>query len=203
MEETDCRLSAGASHFSRSNLFRIRGYTLVELFLTLAVLMILLGMMMNVSNRVRHESADKVTRQILSRLAAMISDYQNKNDGQLPPISPVIQPGFRPSEDTLQAAALANNADLVRYLNLPALARQSSNTDDPLFRSLHQTESQQWLLQDPWGGPVVFMPHEDPAIGLPPGDTFFLFSAGPDRLFLTKEDNLYSYEDMGVKENAE
>src|ERR1700749_1255676 len=53
--------------------FRARGYTLVELFLTLAVLMIVLGMMINLSNRVRRSSADKATRQMLSRLATLMA----------------------------------------------------------------------------------------------------------------------------------
>jgi type II secretory pathway pseudopilin PulG len=168
------------------------GYTLVELFLTLAVIMILLGMMINLSKRIRSESADKHTRQILSRLTVLLSQYRT-TFGQLPPISPFIPAGRHPAEESLQTAAVANNQDLVRFLNLKSLTQKNRNSDDPLFSSLSQTEPR--LLQDPWGSPIVFMPRQNPAIGMAPGDAFFLLSAGPDKLYLTREDNLYSYEE--------
>jgi type II secretory pathway pseudopilin PulG len=173
-----------------------RGYTLVELFLTLIVVMIVLGVMINIANRVRDQSAQRATQQILSRLDHLLEQYRKDNDGQLPPISPVILPGHHLSEETLQAAALANNADLVRYLNLPTLSRISKQSDDPLYRNL-RFNGPRPLLEDSWGKPIVFMPHQDPAIGMDPrGDTFFLFSAGPDRLFLTHADNVYSYDEV-------
>jgi hypothetical protein len=67
------------------------------------------------------------------------------------------------------------------------------------------------ILADAWGNPIVFMPDQHPAIGMAPmrstglsgpttrpsagGEaTFFLFSAGPDGRYLTREDNVYSYE---------
>ena len=40
----------------------------------------------------------------------------------------------------------------------------------------------------------MYMPHMHPLIGMPFGDVHFFFSAGPDRKFLTRDDNLYSYE---------
>lgn len=176
------------------------GYTLVELFLTLIVVMIILGVMLNLAKRVRGELADKATRQILARLTVLLDQYQQRNDGQLPPIAPVLLSRQRPTEETLAALALANNADLVRYLNLRSAASRAA--DDSLAPSLRTTATGQTLLEDPWGSPIVFMPHQDPAIGMAPSDTFFLFSAGPDRQYLTREDNLYSYEEsVGI--NAE
>jgi hypothetical protein len=47
---------------------------------------------------------------------------------------------------------------------------------------------------DAWGMPVVFMPHQNPLVGMAAGDRSFFFSAGPDRRYLTRQDNLYSYE---------
>jgi type II secretory pathway pseudopilin PulG len=173
---------------------RRRGYTLVELFLTLAVVMIVLGMMINLSKRVRSESADKATRLMLSRLTVLLAQY-NTTYGDYPPIAPFIPDGQHPTEQSLQAAAVANNADLVRWLDLKSLASKNRNSDDPLFTSLRQVDGKATLLEDPWGTPVVFMRRQNPAIGMAPGDAFFLLSAGPDKLYLTREDNLYSYED--------
>jgi hypothetical protein len=33
-----------------------------------------------------------------------------------------------------------------------------------------------------------------PSVGMAPDNRFFLFSAGPDRRYLTRDDNLYSYD---------
>ncbi len=185
------------SAFTRS------GYTLVELFLTLAVLMVVLGLMRNLSDRVRRESADRVTRQILSRLNGMMAEYQRENHGQLPPVTPLISPNTAPNtapqsaappEAVLQANALENNADVSRYLRLDTLANRKSTGGDPLVGALHPNGAGAPLILDPWGSPIVFMPSQNPAIGMAFGDAFFFCSAGPDRLFLTHQDNLYSYD---------
>jgi hypothetical protein len=47
---------------------------------------------------------------------------------------------------------------------------------------------------DAWGSPIVYMPSQHEKIGMASGDRSFFFSAGPDRRYLTRQDNLYSYE---------
>ena len=49
-------------------------------------------------------------------------------------------------------------------------------------------------LRDAWGSPIAYMPARDPRVGTAPGDRPFAFSAGPDRRYLTRGDNVYSYE---------
>jgi type II secretory pathway pseudopilin PulG len=169
-------------------------YTIVELFLTLAVLMIILGMMMNMANRVRRGLAEKLTRQVLTDLSRSMNDYQLKYK-QLPPITKFGPPpgspaGSNDNESALQILARQNNADFVRYLKLSAVAKPGHLGDDPLAESFARTG----MLVDPWGSPIVFMPGEDPSIGMAPGDAFFFFSAGPDGKYLSREDNVYSYE---------
>jgi type II secretory pathway pseudopilin PulG len=177
------------SSFSSRN----RAYTLVELFLTLAVLMIVLGLMMNLSNRVRRESCDRLTRQVLARLTALMGEYQ-KTYNALPPVQPLLQSGPPPAEPALQLLAGQNNQQFVQYLNLIPLAHAHAAEDAPLAESFGQSAASTGLLQDPWGSPIVFMPQQNPAIGMAPGDASFFFSAGPDRMYLTREDNVYSYE---------
>jgi type II secretory pathway pseudopilin PulG len=209
-------------------------YTLVELFLTLAVLMIVLGMMINLSNRVRKQSAEKVTREMLSRLTVLMAQYQNQY-GQLPPITPLLAgDSARPDEASLLASALQNSNDYCRYLHLQPRA---SGGDDPIASALHSSPSSpvtgnrlpddaiphdtaphdmvphdtaphdmvphDMVLEDAWGSPIVFMAHQHPAVGMAPGDHFFFFSAGQDRKYLTREDNLYSYEETTLIRNAE
>ena len=182
----------------RAIITNLPAYTLVELFLTLAVLMIVLGLMMNLANRVRRESADKVTRQLLARLTAAMADYRKQNDGNLPPVTPLIDPTNAASESAMQTAAWLNNADTIRFLRIAEPLNSTmtnSRTTDPWADSLTRSGSSPTVLKDPWGSPIVFMPQQNPAIGMAPGDVFFFFSAGPDRQFHTREDNLYSYEE--------
>jgi hypothetical protein len=49
-------------------------------------------------------------------------------------------------------------------------------------------------LLDPWGRPIAFLRAGRPEIGTATGDVPFFFSAGPDGLYLTRDDNVYSYE---------
>ncbi len=49
-------------------------------------------------------------------------------------------------------------------------------------------------LRDAQGSPIVFLQRMHPSIGMELDDRPFFFSAGLDRKYLTREDNLYSYE---------
>jgi type II secretory pathway pseudopilin PulG len=157
------------------------GYTLVEVFITVAVLTGLLGLMMNLSNSVRRRATDQFTRDTLYRLTFAMKDYADQHAGRLPDIPELIEPGQKLDEASLLARARANNAAVVRILNL--------KPDHGLYAALSDG-----VLTDPWGTPYVFMPHQNPLAGLAPQDRPFFFSAGPDRRFLSKDDNVYGYE---------
>ena len=70
----------------------------------------------DLANRVRRTSADKLTRQLLQRLNALMDNYMEHNNGQLPPVTPFLETMPIPDEPALQIAAQQNNADFVRYL---------------------------------------------------------------------------------------
>ncbi len=193
---------------------RRRAYSLVELFVTIAILIIVLGLMVDLANRVRRNSSDRLTRQLLQQLTALMDNYLDHNGNQLPPVTLFLEPGPVPDEAALQSTARRNNADLVRFLrgqsNLthpttaetPISDKSQSNTDpsdlarrQDIFAGLPLSLYDEVTLHDPWGSPIIFMPHQHPLLGMAPGDKFFFFSAGPDRKFLSREDNLYSYEE--------
>ena len=158
-----------------------RAFTLIEMLTTVAVLVIVLGLMVSLARDVRNRSAERVTKDMLAKLDRMMAQYAERNNQALPPITPLVDmtPGApEPTDDArLKAAALHNNADLARALRAQADASDLS----PSFF-------------DAWGNPVVFMPRQHPSIGMAGGDRFFFVSPGPDGKFLTREDNLYSYE---------
>ena len=165
-------------------------FTLIEMLTTVAVLVIVLGLMVSLARDVRNRSAERVTKDMLLKLDRMMGQYVERNHQALPPITPLVEagaasaagePSSEPADDArLKAAALHNNADLARALRAQADAGDLS----PSFF-------------DAWGNPVVFMPRQHPSIGMAGGDRFFFVSPGPDGKFLTREDNLYSYEMAG------
>ena len=148
---------------------------------TVAILVIVLGLMVSLARDVRNRSAERVTKDLLARLDKMMAQYVDRNGQRLPQITPLIATGEAtpaPVEDqALHDAAARNNADFARALR----AHASHDDANPSFF-------------DAWGNPIVFMPRQHPLIGMAGGDRFFFFSPGPDGKFLTREDNLYSYE---------
>src|SRR5687768_8128343 len=150
-----------------------RAFTLVEMLTTVAALVIVLGLMVSLARDVRNRSADRVTKDLLRKLDRLMTDYHNRHEGSLPAVAPLIAEGATPEEPALKRAAQVNNEDLARVFG-----GVRNNPPATFF--------------DAWGHPVVFMPRQHPAIGMAAGDRFFFFSPGPDGLFLTREDNLYS-----------
>ena len=178
----------------RLNGDRLRvGYTLVELMATFAVLVIVLGLMVSLARRVRAESADAITRGLLARLDVLMAEYLKRN-GKPPDVAPLVPVGLpatsTPDDHTLNRNAEANNRDIVRVLHGPLELTGRALGDLPA--SFYD----EMMLRDAWGTPIVFMPAFHPKVGMAPGDRPFFFSAGPDGRFLTRHDNLYSYEDQ-------
>jgi hypothetical protein len=154
--------------------------------------MVILGLAINMAKRIREESADRLTRQTLQRLAQMMDNYITAHDGNLPEITPLLSTAHL-DDATLVKSAELNNAAFLHCLHLlPVLPTDRSVSE--VFIGLRWKSPGQPILEDPWGTPIVFMPRQSPVIGMAPGDRPFFFSAGPDRNFLTKQDNLYSYE---------
>jgi len=186
----------------RSGFSTRSAYTIVELFVTIVVLIILFGLIIDTANRVRRSSADQLTRKILGQLSLLMDNYYTTNGKHPPPVFPLIEQDSPTvlEESLLQANARRNNADFIRALRTQF--ELSSNQGSPastrpldIFSGLPLSLYDEASLHDPWGSPIVFMPRQHPLIGLPIGERFFFFSAGPDRQFLTRGDNLYSYEE--------
>jgi hypothetical protein len=96
-----------------------------------------------------------------------------------------------PTDQQLLESAFANNRDFVAALKADSGAGGLGMLPVSMYDEV--------LLRDAWGNPVVFMTRRHPLVGTAPQDRFFFFSAGPDRAYLTQDDNLYSYDDLPVK----
>jgi prepilin-type N-terminal cleavage/methylation domain-containing protein len=164
---------------------RRRGFTIVEMLTTTALLVIVLGLMVSLARHVRQESADQLTKDILHRLDEAMTAYVNR-DGMLPPVQDFIGAGNVPDESVLVHAAENNNEGFVHALKARGMLIGK-------FDNLSIAFYDEVRVRDAWGSPIVFMARMHPAIGMNPRGWFF-FSAGPDRKYLTREDNLYSYD---------
>jgi type II secretory pathway pseudopilin PulG len=194
-----------------------RAFTLIEMLTTVAVLIIVLGLMVSLARYVRNQSANQFTADLLRDLDAAVRRYADHNAGQLPPVTPLIpDAGPVPDEITLHRMARRNNEDFVRALkeyfvppheadhgtSPPPDATQPTPASSPIadtasreFGELPISIYDEVTLRDAWGDPIVFMAHDNAAIGMASRQhPSFFFSAGPDHRYLTRDDNLYSYE---------
>jgi type II secretory pathway pseudopilin PulG len=164
------------------------GFTLIEMLTTVAVLIILLGLMVSLARHVRLSASDQLTKDILHRLDEAMATYVHRNDDGLPFVPTFIDDSHGlPSEAALQRAALINNESFVRILNSEGLlSDRVSDLSIEYYDDVH--------VFDAWGSPIVFMAHMHPAVGMNAKGWFF-FSAGPDGRYLTRDDNLYSYDE--------
>src|SRR5690242_19858807 len=96
-----------------------RGYTLVEMLTTIAVLVIVLGLMVSLARRVRAQSAEAVTKGLLIKLDGLVAQYQALHH-RLPAVSPLIPPDVKDvsllNERALLRNAEKNARELVRAL---------------------------------------------------------------------------------------
>ena len=95
------------------------------------------------------------------------------------------------TETQLRRAAERNDEALIRALKSEGLLTG-------VFDDLSIAYYDEVRVRDAWGSPIVFMSHMHPAIGMNPKGWFF-FSAGPDRQYLTRDDNFYSYDQPVVQ----
>jgi hypothetical protein len=165
----------------------LAAYTLVEMLTTIAALLIVLGLMMNLARHVRASSATALTKELLRRLDYAMNQYLRRDDNNLPDAAPFIANGPFADDAPLARRADINNQAIVRLLRTNHLLPADGFDDLPA--SCYDGQS----MHDAWGTPIVFMTRMNPAVGMAAQGWFF-FSAGPDRKYTTKSDNLYSYE---------
>jgi hypothetical protein len=153
--------------------------------------------MVSLARDVRHRSADHLTKDILRRLDGLVAQYRTKSlpgftpeeRRRYPFVTPLMQPPTT-DEQELARRAIENNKDLVRTLK----ASLDLNRELGDLSIGNYTETS---LLDAWGSPIVYMPGQHPRIGMAPNNNSFFFSAGQDRKYLSRPDNLYSYESAG------
>lgn len=174
---------------------RRRGLALSELLLVVVTLTVLLGLVVSLARRVRRESAHALASRVLAELDQTLALYRQR-EATLPDVPPLLPVdgdwspfAARPTEEALAVRVLANNRGAVALLR-PGTVEDAGSPAAAVGSLLYNGQT----LRDPWGTPIAFMAGGSPLIGTAPGDAPFFFSAGPDGQFLTRDDNVYSYE---------
>src|SRR3954449_7176125 len=92
------------------------GFTLIEMLTTVAVLIIVLGLMVSLARYVRDRSANELTQNLLMRLDDLARAYEQRTGH--PPQVPLIIPANQvdANEPAVQAAARLNNAKFVEAM---------------------------------------------------------------------------------------
>lgn len=175
---------------------RQAAFTLVEMLTTVALLVIVLGLMVSLARYVRRRSAEDLTRRVLldldESLRRYLRSYDRPTQGRIVESLGLALDEGPVDERALELLTLENNRRFVRALEEGGYMAQRAFRDLPL--SIYGES----MLRDAWGMPIVLMPRMHRSIGMAPNDAWFFFSAGPDRLYLTRGDNQYSYEALGL-----
>lgn len=179
---------------------RASAFTAVEMLVTVGALVIVLGMMVSVARYVRASSAEDVTKDLLGRLDQAMAQYIARNGGVPPAIPSLIPDEPAGASTSVDETAVARRAQLN---NLAVVQLLRSNHVFPIdrFDDLSISYYNGLMVRDAWGSPIVFMPKQHPAVGMAAKGWFF-FSAGPDRKYTTRSDNLYSYELPGLDRSS-
>jgi type II secretory pathway pseudopilin PulG len=160
-----------------------RGFTLVEVAVMAAGVALLMGVAVSLSHSVRDRSSIELTRNILEQLERSAAAYTRQHH-QPPAVTPLLGvAGDETDEAKVMANAVKNNREALRVMAFSG-SELPVTVYDPVRKS----------VRDAWGTPIALVAGKNPRLGLSPDDRPYFVSAGPDRKFLTREDNLYGYE---------
>src|SRR5688572_33170486 len=100
-----------------------RAFTLIEMLTTVAVLVIVLGLMVSLARDVRTRSAERLTKDVLHRLDLLVAQYRSRSLKNIPEEQRKRHPAVHPlieadnaDETKLTASAKVNNTELIRTL---------------------------------------------------------------------------------------
>ncbi|MGH7215409.1 MAG: type II secretion system protein [Tepidisphaeraceae bacterium] len=192
---------------------RPRAFTLIEMLATVAVLIVAMGLMVSLARHVRARSARVLTTGLLAQLDSLMRQYHKDHGSTTPGLGRDLPEVFSvlpldrpvPDELFLQRAARRNNADFTRALRGLKRRRPGESSNElptaQAFSELPVSIYDERTVRDAWGSPIVYLTRHHPSVGMAPDDRPFFFSAGPDGLFLTRDDNLYSYDTVDTTED--
>ncbi len=189
------------------------GFTLVEMLIVILLVVVLAGLTVVVGRGVIAKSKVDQCRQLLLTLDATLTEYQ-ADKGAIPPFvrRAYIPPTGQGSPDRRTWREVAVYIEQVQ--GYAGIDKQLGTIDASFLVKRQQiyadlagypyagrvTEDERPSVRDPWGLEILYIhPHADNedtfrVFGTPVNERPYFMSAGPDGVYETLEDNLYSYE---------
>ncbi len=164
-----------------------------------------LGLMVSLARWVRREGLRDLAERVLLELEASLAAYEQEHDAAPANVPGLLPPGVADTldvrEDDLEARltprALANAEATVQALRpylRPAGRRANADSERAVLDTVGSVLFDGRTVRDPWGTPIVYFARGSILIGQAAQQRPFFVSAGRDGRFLTRADNLYSYE---------
>ncbi len=192
-------------HFPASTRRSRRAFTILELLTTLAFLVIVLGVLVSLARYVRATSAQDVTRRTLAELEDAYRLIYPERSNATPTTWPASEvPPVGLDEGQFQQYVQRTSVPLLRRLIQQARELKIGAEAESGYSAVGQgmIEAEQ-VVRDAWGNPIAFLAGQHPGIGMAPQNRPFFVSAGPDGRYLTRDDNLYSYEVLRPSSDAQ
>jgi type II secretory pathway pseudopilin PulG len=170
-----------------------RGLGGSDVLLTVAIIGLALGFVTSLARNVREEARRDTVSRTFRELDNALTAYLSRHD-QPPSVERLLPPevqtlqGWTPTPGLIDSRSTDNNRLMLRALS-PFL------DDTGVLATLPPVRYDGRRLLDPWGTPYAYIADTTGLLGIAANGRPFFLSAGPDRDFTTRGDNLYSYED--------
>ncbi|MEM7806712.1 MAG: type II secretion system protein [Planctomycetota bacterium] len=182
-------MSTSSSRSSR------RGLSTGDVLVVVAIIGLLLGLATSLARQVREQGRLNLVLNVFRDLEAARNAYATQH-GNSPSIPALLPTGTEQlTEEALTPELLLKRAQLNNVAMHEALASRLEHAG--ALRLLPPVRHDGERLLDPWGMPIVYDAGGTGLLGTARGDRPFFLSAGPDRDYRTRGDNVYSYEDLG------
>lgn len=191
-----------------------RGFTLAELLIVIAIIGLLVTMTVLVGRSVVGKGKIDQAQQIMLVLDQALSEYQAET-GSIPAFReddynpPTGVPG-RERDIRKEVAVFIGQAKgystidkMLGAIDSQFLVKRNAiyaDLIDHAYAGTISVDDDRPSVRDPWGMEILYIhPHRDnedafELLGRPVNDRPYFVSAGPDLLYHTIEDNIYSYE---------
>jgi len=202
----------------------VRAFSLIEMLIVIGLVVLLASITVVVGRSVIAKAKIDQCRQILQTLDATLTEYQADKGAIPPFVARAYLPPLRSQNEPSPAPNRRLWREIAVYLEqvkgYSGIDKQLGTIDATFLVERLQiyddlegygyagghvepTDDPRWLLpsvRDPWGMEILYIhPHADNensfrVFGKPLNERPYFMSAGPDGVYETLEDNVYSYE---------
>lgn len=184
---------------------RRRGFTLAEVLVVVAIILVLVGLVTVGLNRYLRQGKVQMTDQLLANCRGWLAELDRADQLRRLPTAAVVSPGLvRQGAADRTGTVVTDTRTVMTQLAALPVNKQAMDQTPSEHRWLPANDWEGSIILDGWLNPIIFVPAGG-LNGLTEGGTAmsqplqspdrrpFFASAGPDEDFTTHEDNQYSF----------